>query len=89
VDFGETRVFTAFIEPCVLLVRRGGDPNPNVRVLKWDETESVENVRARIESKIFTLPQSQFGAAPWRIESPKIGWQSRSVAPGHQFYPPA
>jgi adenine-specific DNA-methyltransferase len=72
VDFGETGVFAAFTEPCVVVARRGGSPNPKVRVLKWDELESVDNVRAKIESKLFTLPQSQFGANPWRIESPIV-----------------
>jgi adenine-specific DNA-methyltransferase len=72
IDFGETGVFTAFTEPCIILVRRGGDPNPKVRVLKWDESESVQNVRAKIESKLFVLPQSHFGSTPWRIESPRI-----------------
>lgn len=72
VDFGETGVFTAFTEPCIIIVRRGAEPNPKVRVLKWDETQAVLDVRAKIESKLFTLPQSHFGTGSWRIESPKI-----------------
>jgi len=72
IDFGETGVFTAFTEPCIILARRGGEPNTKVRVLKWDEKESVNDVRAKIESKLFALPQSHFQGTPWRIESPKI-----------------
>ena len=72
IDFGETGVFTAFTEPCIVLVRRGSESNPKVKVLKWYESESVQDVRAKIESKLFTLPQSHFGTAPWRIESPKV-----------------
>jgi hypothetical protein len=72
VDFGESGVFTAFTEPCISVVRRGGESNPKVRVLKWDETQEVLDVRAKIEAKLFTLPQSHFGAGPWRIESPRV-----------------
>jgi adenine-specific DNA-methyltransferase len=72
IDFGETGVFKAFTEPCVVLVRRGPFPNPRVRVFKWDEREEVEDVRAKIERGVFTLPQKHFHGQPWRIEVPKI-----------------
>ena len=53
VDFGETGVFTAFTEPCVVLVRRNDEPNPKVRVLKWNKMESVQNVRQRSNPNYF------------------------------------
>lgn len=71
IDFGETGVFTAFTEPCVVLIRRGALPNPRVRVFKWNENEDVENIRATVERDGFTLPQEQFQGGPWLIEPPQ------------------
>ena len=70
VDFAETGVFKAITEPCIIIVAKGQPANDAMHLLQWDEDEPLVNLPATFATKSFTLPQVEFRAEGWRLETP-------------------
>jgi len=72
VDFAETGVFTAITEPCIIVASKDVPVNTCMKLLQWDEAESLEKLPTTFAIKAFSLPQCEFRKDGWRLESPII-----------------
>jgi hypothetical protein len=70
IDFGETGVFAAITEPCIILLSRNSQSNEAVRVLKWNENDPVSEVHNKAATSFIIVPQKEFRPDGWRLESP-------------------
>jgi Eco57I restriction-modification methylase len=72
IDFAETRVFDAVIEPAIMVLRKGTSEDTSVQVLKWKEEQPLDELPEVVAKHAVRLPRISFTADPWRLESSEI-----------------
>jgi hypothetical protein len=72
IDFAETKVFDAVVEPAIIVQRKMKSNNSSVQVLKWQESQHLDELPEVIARQSGVIQQSSFTADPWRLESPVL-----------------
>lgn len=72
VDFAETSVFDATVETNIIHLAKPFFDNSKIRILKWNETEPLESLPAKIKTDSFFIQQSKLKDESWQLEEPKI-----------------
>jgi type I restriction-modification system DNA methylase subunit len=67
IDFAETKVFDAVVEPAIIILQKEPAADAKVRVLKWDETQPLDDLTEVVERKATTLSMASFSAEPWQL----------------------
>jgi type I restriction-modification system DNA methylase subunit len=67
IDFAETKVFDAVVEPAIILLRKGQEVNGMVNTLKWVEDQTLEDLPEVVSKKGALLPQTSFSSEPWQL----------------------
>jgi type I restriction-modification system DNA methylase subunit len=67
IDFAETKVFDAVVEPAIIVLRKGTSKDAHVRVVKWEENKALDDLPEIVASGVHTVSQSSFSAEPWRL----------------------
>jgi type I restriction-modification system DNA methylase subunit len=71
IDFAETKVFDAVVEPAIIVLRKSKSETP-VRILKWPENQPLDELQEVVVRQSGLVPQSSFTVEPWRLESPVL-----------------
>jgi hypothetical protein len=72
IDFAETKVFDAVVEPAIIVLRKAKNKDAPVRILKWQEQQPLDELPEVVAKQAASIPQSSFTADPWRLETPKL-----------------
>lgn len=72
IDFAETKVFDAVVEPAIIVQRKTKSSDSSVQVLKWQENQHLDELPEVIARQSGVVNQSSFTADPWRLESPVL-----------------
>ena len=71
IDFAETKVFDAVAEPAIIVMEKVKVPDAEVRVVKWLEQQSLEEL-PEVASHAGHISLTSFTSDPWRLETPRI-----------------
>jgi len=77
VDFAETKVFDAVVEPAIIVVRKPKTADALVSCTKWREDQSLEELPEIASKGAARVPQTSFSSEPWRLVG---GVESRLLA---------
>lgn len=72
IDFGETGVFDAVNEPCILIFSKTLPNGHSVIGLKWNEEQPVERIEHEVKEHSFLVQQREFATDGWRLESSAV-----------------
>ena len=72
IDFAETRVFDAVVEPAIILMEKVKCESAEVRIVKWREDQPLEELPEVLAKHTGSINQSTFSADPWQLETPTI-----------------
>ena len=73
IDFAETPVFDAVIEPAVLIAtRRIPEPGSHVWMLKWNQGEPLGLLRTITDAAFVDRLQSELDGSYWQLERPEV-----------------
>ena len=67
IDFAETKVFDAVVEPAIILLKKATAPGATVRTVKWEETQSLDDLPEVVAKQATILSQSSFSGEPWQL----------------------
>lgn len=71
IDFAETKVFDAVVEPAIIVMEKVKRGNAEVSIVKWREDQPLEEL-PEVAKRAGTISQSAFTADSWRLETPII-----------------
>jgi type I restriction-modification system DNA methylase subunit len=77
IDFAETHVFDAVVEPAIIVLRKVKGSNASVCCVKWQEDQSLDELPEVVAHKAQIIPQNTFSGEPWRLVA---GAESRIFA---------
>ena len=72
IDFAETKVFDAVVEPAIIVLRKAKAQDQPIRVVKWQESQPLDELPEVLAKESGLVQQSSFTADPWRLESPVV-----------------
>ncbi|WP_330203572.1 Eco57I restriction-modification methylase domain-containing protein [Cyanobacterium sp. DS4] len=73
IDFGDANVFEATTYPSIILFKKqNNSDNQDIKVLNWDENNSLNDFKVVYEKDKFLVPQKSLTADGWRLESSQI-----------------
>jgi TaqI-like C-terminal specificity domain/Eco57I restriction-modification methylase len=67
IDFAETKVFDAVVEPAIIVLQKSKVENARTRFLKWPEGITVEELPEVTAKRAQFVPQTSFSGEPWRL----------------------
>lgn len=67
IDFAETKVFDAVVEPAIIILRKAKSNDAPVRVVKWEENQSLDDLPEIVANRAQCVRQKSFSAEPWRL----------------------
>jgi len=71
IDFAETKVFDAVVEPAIIVMEKIKVPEAEVRIVKWREDQSLDEL-PEVAKHAGNISLSSFTNDPWRLETPTI-----------------
>ena len=71
IDFAETKVFDAVVEPAIIVMEKAKANDSEVRVVKWLEDRPLEDL-PEVASQAGSISMSSLTTDPWRLETPRI-----------------
>lgn len=72
IDFAETKVFDAVVEPAIIVLRKEKSEDTFVRAVKWQETQSLDDLPEVVAKQAAQIHQVSFTSDPWRLETPLL-----------------
>jgi type I restriction-modification system DNA methylase subunit len=75
IDFSETKVFDAVVEPAIIILQKATPTESCVRTIKWEENQSLDDLPEIATMKATTLAQASFTAEPWQL----VGGESARI----------
>lgn len=72
IDFAETKVFDAVVEPAIVVLSKHKSNDIPVRIVKWQEAQPLAELPEVMLKQATIVPQTTFGIEPWRLESPAL-----------------
>ena len=67
IDFAETRVFDAVVEPAIIILKKAKSENSTVSCVKWRENQLLHSVSEIVRHSADAVPQNSFSGEPWRL----------------------
>jgi type I restriction-modification system DNA methylase subunit len=67
IDFAETKVFDAVVEPAIIILEKTPATESPVRTVRWEETQPLEDLPEVAAKKATVLSQTSFSAEPWQL----------------------
>ena len=72
IDFSETKVFDAVVEPAIIILQKTTAIEGMVAAVKWDETQHLDDLVDLVSKHASMLAQSSFSAEPWQLVGGQI-----------------
>jgi len=66
IDFAETKVFDAVVEPAIIVMDKMKTEKANVSIVKWQQDRPLDEL-AEVAMQAVTISQSSFTAEPWQL----------------------
>jgi type I restriction-modification system DNA methylase subunit len=76
VDFAETEVFDAVVEPAIVVIRKTKEADSRLHWVRWQETQSLDELPEIVVSRSQVVRQKELSREPWRLVS---GAESRML----------
>jgi type I restriction-modification system DNA methylase subunit len=67
IDFAETKVFDAVVEPAIIVLIKQPSPGSTVRTVRWAESRPLEDLVEVVAKGATSLPQLTFTPGPWQL----------------------
>jgi len=67
IDFAETKVFDAVVEPSIMVLRKVKQPDAEVRCIRWNETQALDELPELVTTRSQVIRQKSLSAEPWRL----------------------
>jgi type I restriction-modification system DNA methylase subunit len=67
IDFAETKVFDAVVEPAIVLLEKTTVPSELIYAVKWEENESLDELPEVVARTRVAIPQASFSVEPWQL----------------------
>jgi type I restriction-modification system DNA methylase subunit len=67
IDFAETHVFDAVVEPAIIVLRKSRSEDVWARCIKWQENQPIDDLPDVAANRAQLLSQKAFSSEPWRI----------------------
>ena len=58
IDFAETKVFDAVVEPAIMVLRKAKQPDAEVRCIRWNETQALEELPEIVTARSQVIKQN-------------------------------
>jgi adenine-specific DNA-methyltransferase len=72
IDFGDADIFTAIAYPSIIITTKASPTDHQVNSLTWDAAQPITEFPEVFKNNAFTIPQAEFKADGWRLESSKV-----------------
>ena len=67
IDFAETKVFDAVVEPAIIVLRNTIANNATVQCIKWQEDQPLNELPETVLHSAHRVGQNSFSSEPWRL----------------------
>jgi type I restriction-modification system DNA methylase subunit len=67
IDFAETNVFDAVVEPAIIVLRKSMSDDTSVRCVKWQENQPLDDLPEIATNRAQRVEQRSFSREPWRL----------------------
>ena len=67
IDFAETKVFDAVVEPAIVVMQKALSDGTTVRCVKWQEDQPLDDLPDIVSHKSQAVLQQSFSSEPWRL----------------------
>jgi type I restriction-modification system DNA methylase subunit len=67
IDFAETKVFDAVVEPAIIVLQKTAATESPVQTVKWEESQPLDDLAEVATKKATVLSQTSFSADPWQL----------------------
>jgi len=67
IDFAETKVFDAVVEPAIILLQKARTPGGVLGVFKWQEDQPLDELPEVVSRQRTLVSQASFSEGPWQL----------------------